>query len=222
MLDLLNNYTLPAYVHNNSIMKYFVILCLLACSYFGYGQDNEKNEFKIYNTYQDYTNKEYNVKEYIIRNDSVFSLDTNEVDFNYKNIWGIVYENSLYRIFDDEVLKVEDTSGLIVYTLTFLKDHLQAKPTWIPLNIEGSGWPGWFPVSIYESETSTRKDYYFSLSLESEIFELSKKEVLKQVNNKAFEKALKKKFGWLTSIYKYDDKNNIFLINQVYKSVFEN
>jgi|GEM_PF-5380608 len=199
-------------------MKYFIIFILTACSYFGYGQAIDNKEFKIYNSFQDYTNNNYTVI-----NDSLSSVNNNKlIDTTLKNAWGISYENSLYRIFNDKILKVEDTSGLIIYTITFQKDHSQANTTWAPLNVEGSGFSGWFPLTSYKSQNSERIDYYFSKTLESEILELSKKEVKKQVNNKDFEKALKKEIGWLTPASEFDDKNNVFLINKVYNAVFKN
>ena len=204
---------------NSILMKYFIVLFLLACSYFGYGQANDTKEFRVYNTFQDYTNNNYTVI-----NDSLSSVSDNKsiLDSTLKKVWGISYEESLYRIFNDRILKIEDSSGLIIYTITFMKDHLQAYPIWVPLNIEGSGFPGWFPINFYESQNSKRKDYYFSITLESEILELSKKEVRKQINNKDFDKALKKEFNWLTPISEFDDKDNIFLINKVYNTVFKN
>jgi hypothetical protein len=77
-------------------------------------------------------------------------------------------------------------------------------------------WLG-YPLPVYSSEKSLRRDYYFSTSLESEIYDLTKKNIIRHVNNKSFEKAIKKKFRW-NSITAFDEQTNIFLVNELYNS----
>jgi hypothetical protein len=186
-------------------MIIILFLLLFICPTFQYGQVDNNSEIKIFEQFSDYTNNNH-----ILLKDSLLFGDKGNIVIpsSYKKIWGIKKDNSLYRVFDNKMYKVADTSGLIVYTVSYMKEHLEANSVWLG-----------FSLPVYSSVKSLRRDYYFSISLESEIYNLTKKNIIRQVNNKSFEKAIKKKFRW-NSITDFDEKTNVFLVNEVYNSTF--
>lgn len=190
-------------------MKYFIIACLLNFIGSVYGQ----KEYRIYNSFEAYNNKNY-----IILEDTVLTEDINTsfIKSSLGNIWGLEYNNNLYRVLEDKILKVSDTSGIIIYTEIAQKTSQQANIMLLLFSIDATGNPSYIPIVNYEDENYTVKDYYFSIAFNDTISELSKKELIKQVNNKDFTKALRKKFCWFKSITDFNEEKGIYTLNEVY------
>jgi len=188
---------------NNFIMKIILVFLLSICPIFFYGQVDSKSEVRIFGQYDDYVNNRY----IVVKDTGWFGEKGNiSIPDSYKKAWGIEKNKTLYRVFEDKIYEIADTSGLVIYTISFMKDHLQANSLWLG-----------YPLPVYSSEKSLRRDYYFSTSLESEIYDLTKKNIIRHVNNKSFEKSIKKKFRW-NSITAFDEQTNIFLVNELYNS----
>ncbi len=118
-------------------------------------------------------------------------------------IWGIGDSLNIYRIHKKCMYKIEDTSGIIIYSIPELKE-------------ERSLYSLIFPEMFFLNDIVKSKAFYFSNNFTSDILELNISNIQKAFTNKPFLKKVKTKFAWYN--YDFGDKNKSgqFLINKLY------
>jgi len=182
--------------------KLIIVTGLLVCFQNVFGQITTRqlsNNARFYSSYEDYlSGKALGVRDTTLKiyKDSSFQLD--------KYLWGIIDRNVLYRVQANNIYKVEDTSGLIVYSVDTIKSDWDFYAWVIP------GYP-------YVENKSKSYNYYFSQSFTDEIRELNLDNLNLVTQNPLFLKKAKKKFR----CYNYDIheryKSGEFMVNRLYK-----
>lgn len=180
------------------------LLFLVTLTNFSFGQTKSfSDNAKFYRTYQDYLlNKSLNITDTQIKiqKDSTFHLD------NF--IWGIIDSNLLFRVYKNNIYRVEDTSGLAIYSIDTYKTEMNFY-SWI------------IPEMPFIENKVKSNDYFFSKKLNTEIFDLTINSLEKEVNEPLFIKKAKRKFRW----YNYDIferyKSGQFMVNRLYNKYYK-
>jgi len=199
-------------------VKYLTTIAIIVCSICGYGQATENYVVKIFNSFDDYENNIFtSLTDSTLTTNKNLWKDTSKL----KGIWGLAHNDVTYRLFVDKLFKIEDNTRLIIYSLINQSEKWQDKSFMMPLFINDTMF--FIPTGSYGYETSNDKNYYFSTSLNKEIHQLSKENLIREVNDKTFEKAINKKFrySWWFPISEYHSRTNVFLVNEVYESVLK-
>jgi len=142
-------------------------------------------------------------KHYIKYYDSCTNeFETNNLG-NNKYFWGVQDSNVVYRLFNDIYYKIEDTSGLIIYSRNSIKNEISFY-FWV--------------ISDYPfiEESYISKEYYFSLNYCDSICNLTIKNLELRVQCVDFIEKANRKFKW----YKYDlnerFKSGQFIVNKLF------
>lgn len=159
--------------------------------------DSLVGKTRIFSTYKDFI-----LKKPLILGDTLFLNNEDRSLLNHRNIWGFENNSGLYRVFNNKIFLIEDTSGLVVYSVDTLKNELNLfyfLTTGFPLD-----------------DKVKRKNFFFSTSLNNDILELSVKNIELKVDNPSFIKNAKRRFRW----YNYDIheryKSGQFMVNSLY------
>lgn len=169
----------------------------------------------MYESYYQFTEKKP-----FLKFDSI-TLKTYETDFlelnkNRKaNFWGITVDGVLFRIKDNQLFKVEDTSGLVVYSFSKNKKHLNVSSMYIPVDI---GYGSGFVMPFFYDDATDSKDYFFSTSFTSDLKYLSKQNLASSIKCDSFQRKLTKFLRWykLNGVERRDDKTGQFYINKIF------
>lgn len=118
-------------------------------------------------------------------------------------LWGIVDSNNLFRVYKNTIYKVEDTSGLVIYSIDSYKSDF---------NFYSFVFPE-IPFVEYQVKS---KEYFVSKNLSSNVLSLTINNLQTIVSNPTFIKKAKRKFRW----YNYDIyeryKSGQFMVNSLY------
>jgi len=159
--------------------------------------EGEIGKTRIFPTYKDFV-----LKKPIIVGDTLFLNKGDSSLFKQRGIWGFENNTGLYRVFENKIFLIEDTSGLIVYSVDTLKNELNLfyfLTTGFPLD-----------------DRVERKNYFFSTFLNDKILELSLKNLELKIDNSLFIKKAKKRFRWYNYDFHERYKSGQFMLNRLY------
>lgn len=212
--------------------KIFVLIIILFSQCIAYSQNesdiNNKVKIKIYLTAKDYMNKKFIEGEEFINKDSIIFCIKNIKDstkiINFY-FWGFSDSMNDFRVINKKLYKILDTNGIIIYenlfNNIFLFNSIMANSL-ISTGIAYSDW-ALYAVGIFYKNLPDKKyldkENYFSLTLSSDLFEITKRNLIKVINNYDYKNEINNNFKWYKSkVILIKDENGKYLINNLYKN----
>jgi|SRR5690625_2068403 len=192
-----------------------MFLFFINCLFINAQSETKTEIIKIFKSYDSYKGNDYFMCQDFTNLNSEDSLILTK-----ESIWGMEIGGNLYRIFDNSIYLVEDTSGLIIYSLLKVESSVNYNTTWIPISL-GADFPYGFPFGKYDVFDEAKKYYYFSLGFEGRLYELDKDILINIISNELFVEEVKKTFKAIKwDISDYDDITGQFRVNKIYNKYF--